>query len=90
MIDIDWQPSSHGESYARWDLPAHTWTGSTPSDDTISITFDHGEWSGVTEADQCVRRDLDDDEIVSVIEEFTLVMPAGVTPPIKTEAAFRR
>jgi hypothetical protein len=44
----------------------------------LKIRYDAatGEWRGYTEADQCIRRDLDDDEIVSVVKEFDLEVPA--------------
>lgn len=56
----------------RWDLPGQAWSGADRYDETIKIIYDNGSWSGVTECNQCVHRDLGEDEIASVRKEFGL------------------
>ena len=59
--------------YRRWDLSAWAWSGAEYGEEGIKIIRDEdGTLSGCTEADQCVRRDLDDEQLASVIREFKL------------------
>lgn len=59
-------------TYGRWDLPAQGWSGAEYGEETIRLNWNSGEWSGHTEANQCVRRDLTTAEIVSIRREFSI------------------
>lgn len=53
-----------------WHLPAQAWSKAETGDDAIVITCYKGEWHARTEFDQCVKRDLDHDDIASIRREF--------------------
>lgn len=65
-------PSSAKGAYARWDLSAWGWSRAEFGEETIKIQVEDGRWYACTEADQCVRRDLDDADIASIRTEFNL------------------
>jgi hypothetical protein len=70
---VEWAPYN-GEGYLQWNIPSQCWSGEEYGEDTIKITLSlsDGEWNGVTEMDQCVKRDLDDDDINQIREEAGL------------------
>jgi hypothetical protein len=63
--------------YQRWNIPAQCWSGAEYGEDTILVFFypHTGEWSGRTEMNQCVHRDLDQAEINSIRTECKDLMP---------------
>jgi hypothetical protein len=70
---IDWRPNQiDDDGYMRWDLPASAWSGCEYGEDSIKITLYEGEWSAMTEFDQCAHRQLDENEVASVRREFGL------------------
>lgn len=69
---MEWLPQRGEGDFYRWDLPASGWSGADPSEDSIRILHEDGEWTGFTEVDQCVQRDLDDAEIDEIRREFGL------------------
>lgn len=69
---ITWEANDRRPGYVRWDLPAAAWSGSEYHDDSIRIVCEDGKWWGITECDQCVRRDLTEAEIASVRAECDL------------------
>jgi hypothetical protein len=56
-------------NYQRWDLPAQGWSRAKYNDENIKLVCENGVWWGQVERNQCVQRDLDDDEIISVRRE---------------------
>jgi hypothetical protein len=61
-------PTSRNDGYARWVIPTDAW-----NEDTIIIQREpDGRWIGRTEFDQCVKRDLDEDEIAAIRAEYGL------------------
>jgi len=69
-----WAPSIRDNGYLRWDIPTQCWSKEEYGEDTIKITLDitENEWWGVTEMNQCVHRDLEEDEVLHIREELGL------------------
>lgn len=66
-----WAPSIN-DGYLCWHIPSQCWSKEEYGEDTIKLTLDRSdkEWNGVTEMDQCVKRDLDEDEVLQIREEL--------------------
>jgi hypothetical protein len=69
-----WAPWTSEDRYLRWSIPSQCWSKQEYGEDTIKITVDmtDNEWWGVTEMDQCVHRDLEEDEVLHIREELGL------------------
>jgi hypothetical protein len=69
-----WAPSISENRYLRWSIPSQCWSKEEYGEDTIKITVDMNdkEWWGVTEMNQCVRRDLEEDEVLHIRDELGL------------------
>jgi hypothetical protein len=67
-------PPSHENGHLHWSFPSSCWSGEQYAEDMIKITLHvaEREWWGCTEIDQCVKRDLDDDDILQIREECGL------------------
>ncbi|NTF17195.1 hypothetical protein G6L37_01965 [Agrobacterium rubi] len=67
-------PYSHSNGHVQWSFPANSWSGAQYGEDMIEITLhvDGHEWWGSTEMDQCVKRDLDDEDILQIRRECGL------------------
>jgi hypothetical protein len=69
----EWNPSTDGSGYYRWDLPAQCWSGAEWQEDNIRICRgEDGNWWGFTEVDQCTHRDLGETEIQAIRVELKL------------------
>jgi hypothetical protein len=71
---MDWSPDMRDDGYIQWRIPSHCWSGEQYGEDMIKITYSVSdqEWWAVTEMDQNVKRDLDEDEVAQLREEFGL------------------
>lgn len=69
-----WAPDVRDQRYLRWNIPSSCWSKQEYGEDTIKITVDahENEWWGVTEMNQCVHRDLEEDEVLHIREELGL------------------
>ena len=67
-------PDYHGDGYCSWNIPAQCWSKAEWSEDTICIFYytEDDRWAGHTEHDQCIHRDLDDDEVAQIVDELKL------------------
>lgn len=65
-------PTIANGAYRMWRIPAHNWDGAEYGDEWLVVSCDESNWWATTEADQCVRRDLDADELAAVRRQFSL------------------
>ena len=70
----DWGPDHISDEYLRWSIPSQCWSGEVYGEDTVMIWYQRGEnyWHGCTEMDQCVKRDLDEEDVEAIRKEFGL------------------
>jgi hypothetical protein len=69
-----WRPDRIEDGYLSWSIPSHMWERTEYGDDTIKISLDvaAGEWTAVTEFNQNVSRDLDDEDVLSIRRQYGL------------------
>lgn len=69
-----WRPDGIEDGYLSWTIPSHMWERTEYGEDLIKISLDvaSAEWSAVTEFDQNVSRDLDDEDVLSIRKQYGL------------------
>ncbi len=67
-------PPHHEDGHLQWSFPSACWSGEKYGEDMIKVTLyvEAREWWAYTEMDQCVKRDLDDEDVAQIREECGL------------------
>ena len=70
----DWGPVHISDYGLQWSIPSHVWSGEKYGEDMLKVWYDHADndWHACTEMDQCVKRDLDSEEVEAIRQEFGL------------------
>lgn len=70
---LDWNPHVNGD-YLQWSIPSQCWSGEEYGEDMIKVYYEHDEkcWHAHTEMDQCVKRDLEAEDVDALRAEFGL------------------
>lgn len=68
------KPSHIDDHYLKWSIPSQMWSGEQYGEDELEVRyyFATDEWSAHTEMDQCIKRDIFDEDIDAIRKEFGL------------------